>query len=248
MLSRILILVLLASPLLAQGPHMVTAQCCSFTDSVSGTNVTTVPVGTTVQWNLLGLVGHTVTNGTASTAPGAGTLFDTPLNPLSTTFSFTFNTPGVQPYFCRPHEILGMNGTVVVTVPASVTTSGAGCVGSSGQPLTLGTSGLPQIGNLSFAFTVSNGPPGGSAFLFGAFGLLPAPLPITPGCQLFLDLTSLFALIQVGVSPLGPVILDNSGSASFPFPIVGQSLMGFSIDLQVAAVDPGPRDGRRPDQ
>jgi plastocyanin len=31
------------------------------------------------------------------------------------TFTHTFDTPGTYKYFCIPHEVAGMTGTIVVT-------------------------------------------------------------------------------------------------------------------------------------
>ena len=63
---------------------------------------------------------HTVTSGSGSTDPNAGTLFDVPLNSSAKTFSFQFNSIGVVPFFCRFHESSGMTGAVVVRAPAAV--------------------------------------------------------------------------------------------------------------------------------
>ncbi len=57
---------------------------------------------------------HTVTSGTGPTDPDVGLLFDAPLDGSNTTFSFTFNSTGTFPYFCRPHFGFGMIGEVVV--------------------------------------------------------------------------------------------------------------------------------------
>jgi len=73
-----------------------------------------IPVGGTVRWTNVGVSVHTVTSGQGSTAAGAGTEFDAQLNP-GATFERTFTTTGSHPYFCRPHESLGMRGTVTVT-------------------------------------------------------------------------------------------------------------------------------------
>lgn len=74
----------------------------------------TIARGTTVRWtNASATMTHTVTSGASSTTAGAGTLFDRSLAP-GATFDYTFNTAGDQPYFCRPHEALGMRGTVRV--------------------------------------------------------------------------------------------------------------------------------------
>ena len=69
---------------------------------------------------------HTVTNGTGSGDPQAGTLFDAPLSPEFPAFEYPFDEPGVFPYFCFPHEFFGMQGTITVDeqVPTEPTTWG----------------------------------------------------------------------------------------------------------------------------
>ncbi|MEM7261393.1 MAG: plastocyanin/azurin family copper-binding protein [Planctomycetota bacterium] len=58
---------------------------------------------------------HTVTSG-ASSAPAdnPGALFDEISSDGSPVFEFTFTDVGVVPYFCIPHETLGMSGVVFV--------------------------------------------------------------------------------------------------------------------------------------
>lgn len=72
-----------------------------------------INVGDTVQW--VWTAGfHTVTNGVDLSDPAVGKKFDASLNPTATTFSYTFTAPGTVPYFCRPHLLFGMTGTVTV--------------------------------------------------------------------------------------------------------------------------------------
>lgn len=58
---------------------------------------------------------HTVTSG-ASSAPqdDPGVLFDEISSDADPIFVYEFANAGEYPYFCRPHEILGMNGTILV--------------------------------------------------------------------------------------------------------------------------------------
>lgn len=83
------------------------------TDFSFSPDVVTINVGDTVTWQWSSF-SHTVTNGTGSTDPLVGRRFDASLSSFSPTFSFTFTTPGTYPYFCRPHELMGMTGTVIV--------------------------------------------------------------------------------------------------------------------------------------
>jgi plastocyanin len=80
----------------------------------------TVAPGTTVRWTNHGKEKHTVTSRDG--------LFDRELPPGGT-YSFTFKTPGTFHYYCRPHEKMGMVGTVVVGAAGS---GGPGGTGSSG--------------------------------------------------------------------------------------------------------------------
>lgn len=76
-------------------------------------DVLVINVGDTVTWQWTSF-SHTVTNGTGSGDPNVGRRFDGALSSLSPTFSYTFTTAGTVPYFCRPHELMGMSGTVIV--------------------------------------------------------------------------------------------------------------------------------------
>jgi plastocyanin len=73
----------------------------------------TIAQGDTVRWVWSGGI-HTVTNGTGAADPNVATLFDAPLSSSATTFQYRFVNTGVFPYFCRPHETLGMTGTITV--------------------------------------------------------------------------------------------------------------------------------------
>ena len=88
----------------------------------------TVPVGTTVTWVQNGNNSHTTTSydglwDSSLIAGGSGG-----------TFSFTFNEPGTYTYFCRPHEAMGMVGTVTVTGGGGGTTAPAAAVPETGGP------------------------------------------------------------------------------------------------------------------
>src|SRR5262249_15355037 len=74
----------------------------------------TVTAGTTIRWSNVGGDSHTVTSGLSSRAVDApGADFDQPLAP-GRTLELTFNTPGEHPFFCRPHEGMGMKGVITV--------------------------------------------------------------------------------------------------------------------------------------
>lgn len=74
-----------------------------------------VKKGTIVSFTNISPVSHTVTSGASSrVADHPGALFDAVVAPKAT-FNVTFNQIGVQPYFCCPHEQMGMSGTITVT-------------------------------------------------------------------------------------------------------------------------------------
>ena len=72
--------------------------------------------GDTVWWELECMEAfHTVTSGASSDpADNPGALFDAESSDDKPNFFWTFETPEVFPYFCRPHEDLGMVGTVII--------------------------------------------------------------------------------------------------------------------------------------
>lgn len=90
----------------------------------TGTPIDTVEImiGEVVRWQRL--VGtHTVTSGTGAADPSAGNLFDAPLDSANPIFDYQFNTAGLYPFFCRPHEVEQMFGAVRVIDPATPTRS-----------------------------------------------------------------------------------------------------------------------------
>ena len=224
--------------------HSITVMCCGFTDSVSQSNQTTVSVGTTVVWSLLDSSAHTVTSGNGSADPLAGSLFDEQLNPSNPSVTYQFTMPGVYNYFCQPHEFSGMTGTITVTVPASQTSIGAGCTGSNNQVFSLATSGLPQLGNQTFALLLTGGVASGQAHFFIASGIAQTPLSISANCNVYLEMTSLLAFISAGINPIGPFPLSPSGAVTFLLPLpLDPQLMGFSIAVQGFCADPGAPAG-----
>ncbi len=73
----------------------------------------TVPVGTSVTWEVLG--------GTHSSTSVDG-LWDSGVGGAGTTVSYTFTQPGTYQYFCIPHREVGMVGTVTVVAASSAQT------------------------------------------------------------------------------------------------------------------------------
>jgi plastocyanin len=78
-----------------------------------------INVGDTVKW-IAASGTHTVTSGTGSNDPSVGDLFDQQLA-AGQTFSHVFSAAGLISYFCRPHETMGMKGTVTVAAVTAKT-------------------------------------------------------------------------------------------------------------------------------
>jgi len=58
---------------------------------------------------------HTATSGLSSMpSDNPGDLFDAILSDASPVFEYVFDQAGVYPYFCLPHEVLGMDGEIRV--------------------------------------------------------------------------------------------------------------------------------------
>jgi plastocyanin len=82
----------------------------------------TIPIGGTVEWRNSSIETHTVTDNPAAAKdpahaqlPVGAEAFDSgPLKP-GQSYSHTFTVPGRYSYFCRPHEMHGMLGAIVVT-------------------------------------------------------------------------------------------------------------------------------------
>lgn len=72
----------------------------------------TIAVGDTVVWSST-QGDHTVTSGSSSDDPNAGTIFDEDLD-SGQTVRLVFTAVDTFPYFCRVHEDEGMKGTVIV--------------------------------------------------------------------------------------------------------------------------------------
>ncbi|HWO56068.1 MAG TPA: plastocyanin/azurin family copper-binding protein [bacterium] len=80
-----------------------------------------VPVltGQTVEFYWSGNDAHTLTSGTGSGDPNAGNLINSPLDASVPAIQLTFNSPGVYPFFCTPHEFANMRTTVYVSTPCN---------------------------------------------------------------------------------------------------------------------------------
>ena len=82
----------------------------------------TIPKGSTVTWKNSGQVPHTVTDDPAKAAkqgdallPDGASPFDSGMLGGGQSYTHTFEVTGTYEYFCLPHEMLGMVGTITVT-------------------------------------------------------------------------------------------------------------------------------------
>ena len=73
-----------------------------------------VKVGTEVSFTNAGGGPHTVTGGAGSPDPNSP-IGNGPLSTEGATIKVKFDKPGTYPYYCIPHESLGMKGQVVVS-------------------------------------------------------------------------------------------------------------------------------------
>ena len=123
-------------------------------DNNSATVVDTafITTGQSILWQWQTSI-HTVTNGTGSADPGAGSLFDVDLDQDNEVFVYQFNQAGTYPFFCRVHEAFNMKGVVVVTDPVSVQPGPAGKqIGFASEP-----EPNPTTGRVSFRLAMPTG-------------------------------------------------------------------------------------------
>ncbi len=100
-------------------PKKVTINVAEY--SFSPQNVAIV-VGDTVEWKNTGVQVHTATSGYGINDPNAGVAFDSGALSAGGTYRKVFTSTGKFPYFCVPHEVLGMKGSVsvVTTTPKRI--------------------------------------------------------------------------------------------------------------------------------
>lgn len=110
---------ILATALGASAPALAVTHIVQQSGFAFSPDLITINVGDTVTWQW-GSLSHTVTSGTGAADPQAGSLFDAPLNSFNPSFSHTFTTAGAFDYFCRPHELMGMVGVVIVQTASGV--------------------------------------------------------------------------------------------------------------------------------
>lgn len=107
----------------------VSAGAATVTITVSNNKFTpndvSISLHDTVHWIMPASGFHTVTNGVDFSDPDAGILFDHMLNSAGATFDYKFDTAGTFPFFCQPHQSLGMTGTIRVAATSVTPTAWA---------------------------------------------------------------------------------------------------------------------------
>jgi len=116
---------------------------------------------------------------------------------------------------------------VTYTPPkAQVGSVGSGCRGSATSPLVLAASGVPTVPNAAFGLGLSGGPSGNGLFGLG-FSLLPNPLPLGAGCNLYVSTLPIF------------LVFNGNANRAIPLPIPNQqSLIGLTLHWQGGLADP----------
>jgi plastocyanin len=119
----------------AGGPAVTINVGNFFFDAGSPSQVDTarILVGESVLWQWVAGF-HTITSGEDSFDPEAGQLFNRPSDSANPQFMFTFDSPGLYPYFCSFHEFQNMFGFIEVAEPASVPPGGGATLGFARDP------------------------------------------------------------------------------------------------------------------
>lgn len=92
-----------------EAPNSAAAVTVTVSQFQFGPEEITITVGQTIEWSNEDRILHTVTAGTPE-SPRA--LFDGLLGEAGSTFSYTFDSPGIYEYFCSRHP--HMRGVVTV--------------------------------------------------------------------------------------------------------------------------------------
>lgn len=107
---KIFLLIFLLSTgfIYSQTTHDVTVQNFSFSPQI-----VTITVGDIVRW--------TNVSGTHNVKAEDNSFTSGPAAPSPWEYSHTFTVAGSNPYYCEPHQGMGMTGTVIVQNPVGVT-------------------------------------------------------------------------------------------------------------------------------
>ncbi|MEZ6196930.1 MAG: plastocyanin/azurin family copper-binding protein [Planctomycetota bacterium] len=230
--------------------HVVDVTGFSFIDTVSGTNVTTVTCGETIEWLLLDTFAHLVLDGasprTRRPARDSTSRFDTFGG--GTSHTWVADEVGTFPYYCAPHFGFGMVGTIVV-LPAPNVLAG------SGEDFTLdvlvdgvtacGGTDSASVGSVvachfeSPAGTFNGYPPILAAELFPT-GMGGPGSPVGfPYIHVTLNAYILFNGLQA--APFGAAVLAPGGYNLFG--VVSPNLVGSTLRLQALVLAGIANDG-----
>lgn len=158
---------------------------------------------------------------TSGTTTLLGTLVGPGGTPLADARGFCFTPPG----FGGPY--------------ASVAFVGAGCAGANGVPF-LGPAplSLPTLGNAAFGLQVQSAAPSAPLSWWLADSASVPGIPINGSCHLFLEPTSLLALVAQGLNPAWTSVSDPLGFDFATFSVPSQPMLaGSTVAVQVAIVD-----------
>lgn len=138
----------------------------------------------------------------------------------------------VRRFDSREHTTASRRPRLSITYlpPGQTLPVGTGCLGSGGQTLLLAAQNAPVPGQ-AFALQLSRGQPGALALHAVSLRIAPSPLPVYPGCNLYLDPQPVLVTHAV-------LLLDGAGAAATPFP-VPPGFLGVELDFQSLALDGG---------
>lgn len=198
----------------------------SMTWATQGGDVNTTPSATT----MVGTPSVYTFGSTTALVADAQSFLDSPTNNFGWLVRTDESVTSAKRWHSRETLISTDRPRLILTYdppPASVTPFGTGCNDAQNRALTHGASGLPKIGNTSFAFTSTNGVAFTVAVHLLTVNVQNPPIPINANsCFLYVDLATLLLTT--------PAIHDASGSATLPFPIPNiASLAGITFPTQI---------------
>ena len=235
--------------------HVVSISGLSFVDSISGTSVTTITLGTTIEWQNPSNQLHTAASGVFPQGPFSGALFSIYLAGGSSG-TYTPSSVGTIPYYCDLHFIFGMTGSIVVTLtPQVLNYPGSGedfrlltaltPVGSTSMATpTTGIGNDVKAGLTSDYLTVAFDSPIGtltSAPLISLAQIFTHGSPPAGPMGLFIAPASAVILID-GLTPnaMGQQTVVGATATTYAMPA---ALAGNSIMLQGLAITPSATNG-----
>jgi len=182
----------------------------------------------------VGSIGRYKFTSTAAFVADAQLMLDTPASNFGWLLETTENITSARRWASRENASSSLRPTLTIvyqTTAASVVPTGKGC-NANGRSLDHTATGLPKLGNASFALNAVNGPSGGIAVLIVGVGLQNPPIPLnTNQCFLYLSVAGLGSSFGSG--------FDNAGTVTYPVPIPSvSSLVGIGFETQVFSIGP----------